>query len=57
MAEDPEIRFHLASCLNQMGRQSEAKKELEKALRSGTSFEGREQALELQKTLLGLADS
>ncbi len=57
LAENPEIRFHLASCLNRMGRQAEARKELEKALRSGAGFEGREQALELQKTLLGLADS
>jgi len=57
LAENPEIRFHLASCLNRMGRQAEAKKEIEKALRSGATFEGREQALELQKTLLGLADS
>lgn len=52
LAEDPEIRFHLASCLHRMGRQAEAKRELEKALRTGTDFDGRAQALELQKSLL-----
>ncbi|MGE3772111.1 MAG: XrtA/PEP-CTERM system TPR-repeat protein PrsT [Gammaproteobacteria bacterium] len=57
MAENPEIRFHLAVCLNRIGRQTEAKKELDKALRTGEDFEGRAAALDLQKTLLGLAEA
>ncbi len=57
MAENPEIRFHLATCLHRLGRQAEAQKELEKALRSGEEFEGRSVALELQKTLLGLLEA
>lgn len=52
LAENPEIRFHLASCLVRMGRHAEAKKELDKALHSGAGFEGREQALKLQQSLL-----
>lgn len=56
MAENPEIRFHLAACLHRMGRQAEAKKELERALRSGAAFEGRDEALALQKTLMTAAN-
>ena len=57
MAENPEIRFHLASCLHRLGRQAEAKKELERALRGGERFHGREEALALQKSLPALAEA
>ena len=48
---NPEIRFHLASVLVQMGRTAEAREELEAALKPGNGFEGKAQA---QGLLLGL---
>jgi cytochrome c-type biogenesis protein CcmH/NrfG len=48
---NPEIAYHLATALAQAGRKTEAKSELESALRSGVAFEGLEQAKALLKSL------
>jgi putative PEP-CTERM system TPR-repeat lipoprotein len=47
----PEIRFHLATVLAQTGRKTEAREELEAALRGGQSFESGAEAAALLKTL------
>jgi putative PEP-CTERM system TPR-repeat lipoprotein len=47
----PEIRFHLASVLAQTGRKTEAREELEAALKGGQNFESRVEAAALLKTL------
>lgn len=46
-----EIRYHLAVVLTQTGRRTEAREELEAALRQGRAFEGMEQAQALLKSL------
>ncbi|WP_342618773.1 XrtA/PEP-CTERM system TPR-repeat protein PrsT [Rhodoferax sp. GW822-FHT02A01] len=48
---NPEIAYHLAAALAQAGRKAEAKAELESALRSGSSFDGADQAKTLLKSL------
>lgn len=47
----PEIRFHLATVLAQTGRKTEAREELESALKGGQSFESAAEASALLKTL------
>lgn len=47
----PEIRYHLAAVLAKAGRTSEAREEVEAALRASQTFESREDALALQRTL------
>ena len=47
-----EIRFHLATVLAQMGRKTEARGELEAALKSGIHFESAAEAQKLMQTLL-----
>ena len=49
----PEIRFHLAVALHLQGRTKEALAELNEALRSDRDFEGKDQALALQRELQG----
>jgi putative PEP-CTERM system TPR-repeat lipoprotein len=48
---NPEIAYHLAAALAQVGRKAEAKTELETALKSGNRFDGDEQAKALLKSL------
>ncbi|HEY8907164.1 MAG TPA: tetratricopeptide repeat protein, partial [Rhodoferax sp.] len=48
---DPEIRYHLAAALAKSGRSTEAREEVAQALKSGTSFEGIEDARKLQTEL------
>ena len=48
---NPEIRYHLAAALAKIGRQKEAREELEAALKPGTPFEGSTDAAALLKTL------
>ena len=43
----PVTRYHLAVALNDLGRHSEAVKELGAVLRQSDAFEGREQAVKL----------
>lgn len=50
---NPEIRYHLAVALNQSGRKAEARDELAEALKSGTAFEGSDEARRLQAELAG----
>jgi putative PEP-CTERM system TPR-repeat lipoprotein len=47
----PEIRYHLATVLAQTGRKTEAREELEAALKDGQSFESAVEAAALLKTL------
>lgn len=47
----PEIRFHLATVLAQTGRKTEAREELESALKGGRNFESAADAVALLKTL------
>jgi len=47
----PEIRFHLATVLAQTGRKTEAREELESALKGGQNFESGAEAAALLKTL------
>jgi putative PEP-CTERM system TPR-repeat lipoprotein len=47
----PEIRFHLATVLAQTGRKTEAREELEAALKGGQSFESGAEAAALLKSL------
>lgn len=47
----PEIRFHLATVLAQTGRKTEAREELESALKGGQNFESAADAVALLKTL------
>jgi putative PEP-CTERM system TPR-repeat lipoprotein len=47
-----EIRYHLAQALANSGRPLEAREELAQALRDGEPFEGREDALRLQRELM-----
>jgi Flp pilus assembly protein TadD len=47
----PEIGYHLAAILAAIGRKSEARAELEAALKSGEKFESAQEARELLKTL------
>lgn len=47
----PEIRFHLATVLAQTGRKTEAREELEAALKGGQNFESGAEAAALLKTL------
>lgn len=49
----PEIRFHLAVALHLQGRTKEALAELNEALRSDRDFEGKDQALALQRERQG----
>lgn len=48
---NPEIRFHLGSVLADAGRSSEAREELDAALKSGRPFEGSAQAQRLLASL------
>lgn len=48
--DSPDIRYHLAAALAKAGRKSEAKEELDAALRS-TAFESHKEALALSQTL------
>jgi putative PEP-CTERM system TPR-repeat lipoprotein len=48
---NPEFGYHLASALAKAGRKSEAKAELETALKPGVAFEGSEQAKTLLRSL------
>jgi len=48
---NPEIAYHLAAALAQAGRKAEAKAELESALKSGSPFDGSDQARILLKSL------
>jgi putative PEP-CTERM system TPR-repeat lipoprotein len=48
---NPEIRFHLATVLAQTGRKTEAREELEAALKAGNGFEGKAGAEQLLLTL------
>jgi len=48
---NPEIRYHLGKALIDLGRNAEAKRELQSAIGDGASFEGRNEALRLLKTL------
>ena len=48
---NPEIRYHLAAALAKVGRQKEAREELDAALKAGTPFEGSTEAAALLKTL------
>lgn len=48
---NPEVRYHLAAALSRSGRGSEARKELEQALRAAGTFEGRAQAEQLLREL------
>ena len=48
---NPEIRFHLATVLAKTGRTTEAREELESALKPGQGFEGREEAQRLLLTV------
>lgn len=47
----PEIRFHLATVLAQTGRKTEAREELEVALKGGQNFESVAEATALMKSL------
>ena len=47
----PEIRFHLATVLAQTGRKTEAREELEAALKGGQNFESGKEAAALLKAL------
>ncbi len=49
--ESPEIRYHLAAALEKTGRASEAREELEAALKSGRQFDGSADAARLLKSL------
>ena len=48
---NPEIRYHLAVVLAQTGRKTEAREELEAALKGGPAFEGGPEAQILLRTL------
>jgi Flp pilus assembly protein TadD len=48
---NPEIRYHLGVVLAQTGRKTEAKDELDAALKAAPAFEGRADAEKLLKTL------
>jgi putative PEP-CTERM system TPR-repeat lipoprotein len=50
--DNPEIRFHLATVLAQTGRKTEAREELESALKAGNGFEGKAQAQRLLLTVM-----
>ena len=49
--ENSEIRYHLAAALVSAGRKTEAREELEAALRNKGNFEGRAEAQALLRTL------
>ncbi|HEX5127534.1 MAG TPA: XrtA/PEP-CTERM system TPR-repeat protein PrsT [Rhodocyclaceae bacterium] len=49
--ESPELRYHLAFALAKLGHQAEAKTELDYGLKDGASFDGVEDARQLQKEL------
>ena len=51
-SNNPEIQYHLATALNKLGRSSEARAELDKALASKASFPGFEDAKKLRQSLL-----
>ena len=46
-SDDPTLRYHLAVALHDLGRQSEAVKELTAALRQAGEFDGRDEAMAL----------
>lgn len=48
---NPEIRYHLAVALSKAGRKTEAREELEAALKGGQAFEGAAEATALLKSL------
>ena len=50
-ATDPEIRYHLAAALQQSGRRTEAREELDYALQSGVNFDGIDEARKLKQEL------
>lgn len=47
----PELRYHLGKALFDLGRNNEARRELEQALNSGDDFEGKQEAEGLLQTL------
>lgn len=49
--DNPAYNYHLALALNQSGNKAEARKHLEKALKSNATFEGLEDAKKLLETL------
>jgi putative PEP-CTERM system TPR-repeat lipoprotein len=51
MADNPEIRYHIAVALDKLGRKEEAKQELEQALSANLPFSGLEQAKALLEKL------
>ncbi|MGY6277207.1 XrtA/PEP-CTERM system TPR-repeat protein PrsT [Methylomonas sp. MgM2] len=51
MAQNPEVRYHIAVALNKLQRKEEAKLELEQALKSNVPFNGSEQAKALLQQL------
>ena len=51
MPQNPEIRYHLAAILYKAGRKSEAREELAEALKSRLSFDGIEEARQLEREL------
>ncbi|MDP1533382.1 MAG: tetratricopeptide repeat protein, partial [Rubrivivax sp.] len=48
---NPEIRFHLAAVLAHAGRKTEAREEIEAAMKLGTNFESVADARKLHETL------
>ncbi|MCZ6894042.1 MAG: PEP-CTERM system TPR-repeat protein PrsT [Gammaproteobacteria bacterium] len=50
---EPEIQYHLGVALARLGRDSEAKRQLEKALRRGHDFDGDDEARALLENLSG----
>ena len=50
-SDNPEIHYHLAVCLQTLGRNDEARKELTQALQGERPFEGREDAKKRQLAL------
>ncbi len=54
-SDNPEIHYHLAVCLQTLGRNDEARKELTQALQGDQPFEGREDAKKRQLALAAKA--
>ena len=50
-SSNPEIRYHLAVALAQMGREAEARSELKEILKDGVAFDGVDDARKLQQKL------
>lgn len=48
---DPELLYHLGKALLELGRENEAKRQLESAVNKGLPFQGKQDALKLLQTL------